>query len=115
LVVDDEPDMRYLLRTIFERAGHEVVDAGDGAAALALVSVSPPDLVVTDMMMPVMGGVDLIRHLRGNPVTAQIPILAATGDHQVATGADAVVTKPYTPDQLLTAAYQLFAQKVNRP
>ena len=80
LVVDDEPDQRFLLRRIFERAGHEVTDAGDGAAALRAVRESPPDLVVTDMMMPVMGGAELIRRLRSEPATAGIPILAASGD-----------------------------------
>ncbi|MBG0568042.1 response regulator [Actinoplanes sp. NEAU-A11] len=56
LVVDDEPDLRFVLRRVLMRAGHEVVEAGDGAAALAAVSAWLPDLVVTDMMMPVMGG-----------------------------------------------------------
>ena len=56
LVVDDEADLRFLLRRIFEKAGHEVTDAGHGAEALECVRGSPPELVVTDMMMPVMGG-----------------------------------------------------------
>ena len=63
LVVDDEPDQRALLRRIFERAGHEVWDAGNGAAALEVVRESVPDLVVTDMMMPVMGGPELMMEL----------------------------------------------------
>ena len=102
LVVDDEPAQRFALRRIFERAGHEVIDAGDGAAALRAVRESPPDLVVTDMMMPVMGGEELIRRLRFEPATAGIPILAASGDPHLAVGADAVIAKPYTweqPDQ----------------
>src|SRR6266705_684210 len=78
LVVDDEPDQRFMLRRIFERAGHDVTEVGDGAAALAVVRESPPDLVVTDMMMPVMDGPELIRCLRGEPATAGIPILAAS-------------------------------------
>ena len=52
LVVDDEPDMRFILRRIFERAGHEVTDAGDGVAALREAEQARPDLVITDMMMP---------------------------------------------------------------
>lgn len=94
LVVDDEPDPRFILRRIFQRAGHDVVDANDGAAALGAVRDWPPDLVVTDMMMPVMGGVELIRRLRADPATACIPILAATGDVQLAGAADAVLSKP---------------------
>src|SRR5258708_9016325 len=88
LVVDDEPDQRFLLRRIFERAGHEVTDAGNGAAALTAVCESPPDLVVTDIMMPVMDGAEFIRRLRGNPATPGIPVLAATGDPYLAGDAD---------------------------
>ncbi len=84
LVVDDEPDQRFLLRRIFERAGHQVADACNGAEALKAVQESPPDLVVTDVMMPVMDGVELIRRLRGAPATAGIPILAASGDCHLA-------------------------------
>jgi CheY-like chemotaxis protein len=104
LVVDDEPAQRFALRRIFERAGHEVTDAGDGAAALLAVRRSPPDLVVTDMMMPVMGGNELIRQLRVEPATAGIPILAASGDPHLAVGADAVISKPYKWEQLTEVA-----------
>ncbi|HLL69402.1 MAG TPA: response regulator [Micromonosporaceae bacterium] len=114
LVVDDEPDLRYIMRRIFERAGHEVTAAGDGVAALQAVHRSLPDLVVTDIMMPVMGGAELIRRLRGDPLTAQVPILAATSDTVLAGGADAVVAKPYQPVQLLTAANALLTQKAER-
>jgi CheY-like chemotaxis protein len=114
LVVDDEPDFRYFLRRIFERAGYQVVDASDGAAALACVRQSPPDLVVTDMMMPVMGGAELIRRLRANPATAQIPIIAETSDPEVAVGADAVMFKPYHHADVVAAAHALLTQKAER-
>ncbi|MEV4282623.1 response regulator [Actinoplanes xinjiangensis] len=104
LVVDDEPDLRFLLRRIFSRAGHEVGEAGDGAAALASVHAAPPDLVVTDMMMPVMDGVELIRRLRCDPKTEAIPILAVSGDWQLAVGADAALAKPYQQEELLAVA-----------
>jgi CheY-like chemotaxis protein len=104
LVVDDEPAQRFLLRRIFERAGHEVTDAGDGAAALRAVRESPPDLVVTDMMMPVMGGSELIKRLRCEPATAGIAILAASGDCHLAVGADAVIPKPYKWEHLTEVA-----------
>jgi CheY-like chemotaxis protein len=111
LVVDDEPDLRHILRRIYERAGHEVVDAGNGATALEAGLRSPPDLVVTDMMMPVMGGAELIRRLRAEPSTADIPILAVTCDTHLAVGADMVLAKPWTSQQLLTATDTLMAQK----
>jgi CheY-like chemotaxis protein len=107
LVVDDEPDQRFLLRRIFERAGHEVSDAVDGAAALAAVRESAPDLVVTDVMMPVMNGVELIRRLRADPATDHIPILAASGDSQLAGAADAIVPKPYEWQKLIDVATAL--------
>jgi CheY-like chemotaxis protein len=110
LVVDDEPAHRFALRRIFERAGHEVTDAGDGAAALLAVRECPPDLVVTDMMMPVMGGAELIRRLRSEPATVGIPIVAATGDPQLAVGADAVVSKPYKWEHLIKVADGLLGE-----
>ena len=104
LVVDDEPAHRFLLRRIFERAGHVVSDAGDGAAALRAVADSRPDLVVTDMMMPVMDGAELIRRLRREPATADIAILAASGDPHLAEGADAVISKPFVSRHLVEVA-----------
>jgi len=112
LVVDDEPDQRFMLRRIFERAGHDVTEAGDGAAALRAVRESAPDLVVTDIMMPVMDGVEFIRRLRGDPVTAAIPILAASGDVNLAGQADACVPKPYSWQHLLTVADTLLKKDV---
>jgi CheY-like chemotaxis protein len=114
LIVDDEPDLRYILRRILERAGHEVAEAGHGAAALGLAVASPPDLVITDMMMPVMTGAELVRQLRADRATAQIPILAATGDPSLAYGADAVLTKPYRPVEILAAVNALLTEKATR-
>jgi len=114
LVVDDEPDLRFMVRLILERAGHDVMDAGHGAAALEKARGAPPDLVVTDMMMPVMDGAELIRRLRADPATAHLPILAVTGDAQLAVDADAVLTKPWKSQQLLTAAIALLETKADR-
>jgi CheY-like chemotaxis protein len=111
LVVDDEPDLRFILRRIFQAAGHEVSDAGNGADALERVTGTLPDLVVTDMMMPVMGGRELIRRLRADPSTAHIPILAVTGNGELAGGADALLQKPYQPGQILTVANALLVTK----
>jgi CheY-like chemotaxis protein len=110
VIVDDEPDQRFMLRRIFERAGHDVTDACDGAAALRAVQESSPDLVVTDMMMPVMGGAELIQRLRCDPATTHIPILAASGDPGLAGAADKVVSKPYTPGQMVGAAEGLLRE-----
>jgi KaiC/GvpD/RAD55 family RecA-like ATPase/CheY-like chemotaxis protein len=103
LVVDDEPDERFLLRRMLEREGYEVLDASDGAAALAIVRESRPDLILTDMMMPVMDGAELIGRLRSDPATAGIPILASTGDPGLAGFADVVMSKSVPLEDLSAA------------
>lgn len=107
LVVDDEPDLLFMLRRILARAGHEITQADNGAVALASVRQSPPDLVITDIMMPVMNGVELIRALRADPATAAIPILSVSGDSHLAVDADAVLAKPYRHAELLEVAQRL--------
>lgn len=102
LVVDDDPGIRFVLRAILEKAGHEVVEAPHGAAALELITPQRlPDLVVTDLMMPVLGGEELIGRLRSAPATATIPIVVVSADAVAAwtlkaSGlVEAVVPKPF--------------------
>jgi CheY-like chemotaxis protein len=104
LVVDDESDLRFVLRRCFERAGYDVSEAGDGAAALRAVRNSRPDLVVTDLMMPVMDGFDLIGRLRADPATAAIPIVVVSSNWELATDADAGLCKPFERKELLAVA-----------
>jgi len=110
LVVDDEPDIRFLLRLIFEGAGHIVAEARDGAAGGASVKIARPDLIITDMMMPMMGGQEFITGLRSHPETATIPILAVSGNPELASAADAVLSKPFLPKELLIMAAQLIGK-----
>jgi CheY-like chemotaxis protein len=108
LVVDDESNMRLLIRMILESAGYEVVEAAHGAAALDRMKESEVDLVVTDLMMPVMTGRELVERLRADPGTAAIPIVViSASSSSVATTADAVVGKPFEPSALLEAASSL--------
>ena len=115
LIVDDEPDLRFLLRRILETAGHEVSEAGNGADALTSVRRTRPDVVVTDMMMPVMDGVELIRRLRGDPTMKDIPIVAVSGHGHLAVQADTVVAKPFHPHALLAAVNAVLARKAENP
>lgn len=101
LIVDDEPDLLFLLKMVLETAGYSVVEASDGAEALEKLSERNPDMVITDLMMPVMNGRELIRQLRSNPSTASLPILLCSLHPDVAAGADAVVQKPFKPHELL--------------
>jgi CheY-like chemotaxis protein len=101
LVVDDEPDERFLVGRALKKQGHEVKVAENGAAGMEAALEWGPDLVVTDIMMPVMDGVEFIRRLRGDPATAGIPILAASGDTHLTGAADAVLAKPYDSYRLV--------------
>jgi CheY-like chemotaxis protein len=100
LIVDDEPDMLYLLRLTLETAGYEVQEAAHGAEALDTIRASRPDLVVTDLMMPVMDGRELIRRMRESPGTADIPIMVLSANPGNISGADVVMHKPFHPRDL---------------
>jgi CheY-like chemotaxis protein len=110
LIVDDEPDIRFMMRLIFERAGHKVTEARHGAAGLTSVKAAPPDLVITDVMMPTMDGLEFIERLRSNPKTAAIPILVVSGNSERATAANARIGKPFLPQELLSAAALLIRE-----
>ena len=79
LIVDDDPSTRFVMRMILETAGHLVTEAEHGAAALARMGTHPPDIVTTDLMMPVLDGKELIERLRSQPTTASIPIVVVSG------------------------------------
>src|SRR3954470_12655086 len=101
LLVEDAPFLRYAFGRLLRLHGFEVLEANDGLEALQHVNDFQPDLVVTDLMMPVMDGVELIRRLREDPRTAELPILAMTADATEAAekrarqaGAADFITKP---------------------
>lgn len=101
LVVDDESNMRFLIRMILEPEGYQVIEAKHGAEALELVKETKPDVVVTDLMMPVMDGLELIKHLRSDSETAGLPIVVITLNAERPIHADVVLGKPFDPDALL--------------
>ncbi|HVS06250.1 MAG TPA: response regulator [Candidatus Dormibacteraeota bacterium] len=104
LIVDDEPDIRFMMRLILEGAGYQVTEARHGAAGLKSVKARRPALVITDVMMPTMGGLELIERLRSDPKTASLPILVVSGNSGLATAANARLGKPFTRRELLHAA-----------
>ncbi|MHB8469693.1 MAG: response regulator [Gaiellaceae bacterium] len=108
LVVDDESNMRFLIRIILESAGYEVVEAAHGAAALERVKESQVDMVVTDLMMPIMSGRELVERLRADPETASIPIVVLSANSRsAAASADVALGKPFEPFELLEATISL--------
>ena len=110
LVVDDDPDVRFLLRLLFESVGYKVSEAQHGVAALIRVKEALPDLVVTDIMMPVMDGGELIERLKSDTRTAALPIVAITGTpgaKKAALAADVVMSKPFNHSSLLATVGSL--------
>ncbi len=104
LVVDDDPTISDVVRRYLERAGFVVDEASDGPAALALAADRTPDLVVLDLMLPSMSGMEVCRRLRR---TSDVPIVMLTALGEEAdrvvgfeTGADDYVTKPFSPREL---------------
>ena len=110
LIVDDEPDIRFIMRLILEGAGYKVTEAPHGAIGLKWVASRQPDLVITDVMMPMTDGLEFIERLRSDSKTAAIPILAVSGNSELATAADARLRKPFTRRELLHAAALLIRE-----
>jgi len=80
LLVEDAPFLRYAFGRLLRMHGFDVMEANDGREALDCVNEFRPQLVVTDLTMPVMDGLELIQRLRANPVTADLPVVAITAD-----------------------------------
>jgi CheY-like chemotaxis protein len=107
LVADDEEDILTLVSTIVERAGHEVVSVRDGAQVLAAIRERRPDLVVLDISMPEVDGLEVLRRVRADGETRELPVLLLSARAQEAdvrrgfdTGASAYVKKPFSPSEL---------------
>ncbi len=106
LIVDDEPDIVMLLRLALQAAGYTTVEAFDGAEALEVIEARHPDLVLLDVMMPVMDGwttLELLGERAEHPKVIVVTAKTTTRDADRARklGADDFVTKPFEPDELL--------------
>ena len=109
LTVDDSASVRQMVKLTLEGAGYEVVQANDGAEGLAMAKTSPADMVVTDLNMPNMDGLSLIRELRKLPAYQGIPIIFLTTESDEGmksqakeAGATGWITKPFQQEQLVT-------------
>jgi two-component system alkaline phosphatase synthesis response regulator PhoP len=108
LVVDDEPGIVTIARDYLDRAGFRVISAGDGVSALRLARTERPSLLVLDLMLPGMDGLDVARALREDPATRALPIIMLTARVEEADrliglelGADDYITKPFSPRELV--------------
>jgi two-component system cell cycle response regulator DivK len=108
LYVEDNEYNRKIVRQLLSRTNYRLREAADGEAALGMVQQERPDLILMDVQLPGMSGLDVTRALRGDPATAAVPIIVVTsfalsGDDQraLAAGASAYIAKPYSPRELL--------------
>jgi len=107
LVVEDEPNIREIINFNLENWGYDVVQAADGEAALAMVAEHAPDLILLDLMLPKLDGVEVCRRLKSGFLTSRIPIIMLTAKKEVAdkvvgmgAGADDYITKPFSREEL---------------
>jgi two-component system phosphate regulon response regulator PhoB len=114
LVADDEESVRQLLQIVLQHEGYEVVLATNGAEALLAAHNNAPDLILLDWMMPVLDGLSVLKQLRKDAATRDIPILMLTArqsDSDTTTalvgGADVYLTKPFEPQVVLSMISRL--------
>ena len=118
LVADDEPSARRLLRRILEPAGYRVIEAATGREAIALAEGERPDLLILDITMPDMDGVDICRRIKTDPATHLTPVIHITGltTHEqrlraLTAGSDDFVGKPFDIEELLVRVRSLLRTK----
>jgi Response regulator containing CheY-like receiver domain and AraC-type DNA-binding domain len=109
VIAEDEFLIADMLASVLEDAGHVVRSAPDGVVALELIRQDPPDLIITDFMMPLMTGLELAECLRGDPEFRDLPIMLVSGAQGAIARSradlfDRVIDKPYHFDALLEAA-----------
>jgi two-component system chemotaxis response regulator CheY len=114
LTVDDATTMRKMVSFTLRGVGHEVLEAPDGAAALSLLRTKPVDLVITDINMPNLDGIELTRRMRALPSFQRTPVLLLTTESDPgkkaegrAAGATGWIVKPFSQEQLLAIVAKL--------
>jgi len=108
LVIEDEPDILEVIQYNLEREGHKVVVCRNGEQGLSRIRTDNPDLVILDLMLPGMDGVEVCRQVKSDPVTRSIPLIMVTAKSEesdivlgLGIGADDYITKPFSPRELV--------------
>jgi two-component system alkaline phosphatase synthesis response regulator PhoP len=114
LAVDDEPHILKLVSFSLKAHGFEVIEASNGAAACEVAEAELPDLILMDVMMPVMNGYDACESIKGNAKTAHIPVVMLSAKTQAAEQAEGLgrgalcyIPKPFTPKELVARVSEL--------
>ena len=114
LSVDDSASVRQMVTFALETAGYQAVQAGDGKEALALLKTTPVDMIVTDLNMPNLNGIELIKQVRALPGFKFVPLVLLTTESEdskkaegKAAGATGWIVKPFKQDQLLAVVKKL--------
>ena len=122
LIIEDEPDIVELIAYNLEREGYRVISANSGETGLAKVISEHPDLILLDIMLPGMNGLDVCRRLKSHDTTRHIPVIMLTArdeDANIVTGlelgADDYITKPFSPRVLLARARTVFRRREETP
>ena len=110
LLAEDEPNIVASLEFLLGRAGYEIVAYSDGAEALSAIKTDPPDIVVLDMMLPSLDGLEILRQLRAEAGCANLPVIMLTAkgqqedrDSAMNAGADLFITKPFANSDVVDA------------
>ncbi|MDQ6796934.1 MAG: response regulator [Actinomycetota bacterium] len=118
LVIDDDPVILELLRINFEIEGFDVISASDGQEGLDRAGTDHPDVILSDIMMPRLDGLQLLTRLKSDPATAKVPVVLLSAkaqraevDQGLALGADDYVTKPFDPLELLDRVNAALAKR----
>jgi DNA-binding response OmpR family regulator len=118
MIVEDDAATRRLYRFLLTNSGYTVVEAEDGIAALERLETTTCDIIITDMNMPRMGGIDLVRTLRKNQSTVHIIMVTAFGTpdtekHAKVAGVNEYLTKPFDFEELESRVKAYFNRKAN--
>jgi two-component system cell cycle response regulator DivK len=118
LVVEDQEDLRGVLRDLLTTSGYAVIEAADGREGVAMAQLERPDLILMDIQLPVIDGYEATRQIKADPNLEATPIIAVSsfamkGDEEKAraSGCDHYVTKPYSPLQVLRLMRGLLGEK----
>ena len=117
MVVDDNPDIITIVKTILEGRGYTVFSASSGPELLSMLATQKPDLIILDIMMPEMDGLEVLTRLKGKTETSTIPVILLTAKVQYEDvlggyklGADYYITKPFTSTQLVNGINLLLGE-----